>query len=104
LLRHLRVNVIVVWDGGSVHAGAAVTQLLAVQPRLHVERFPAYAPELNPDEWIWNHLKRRLANGDPDNIDELLEALTREARDLRGSATLLRSCIHASELSFRFSP
>lgn len=26
--------------------------------RLHLEQFPGYAPELNPDEDIWNYLKR----------------------------------------------
>jgi transposase len=26
--------------------------------RIHLEQFPAYAPELNPDEGIWNYLKR----------------------------------------------
>jgi len=26
--------------------------------RIHLEPFPSYAPELNPDEGIWNYLKR----------------------------------------------
>ncbi|MBI4640080.1 MAG: transposase [Candidatus Tectomicrobia bacterium] len=26
--------------------------------RLHLEQFPGYAPELNPDEGIWHDLKR----------------------------------------------
>lgn len=26
-----------------------------------VEHLPAYSPELNPDEQVWNHAKGRLA-------------------------------------------
>jgi transposase len=28
---------------------------------IHLERFPAYAPELNPDEGVWQHLKHSPA-------------------------------------------
>jgi transposase len=68
LLRHLRGHIVLLWDGGPIHRGPDVVTLLARHPRLHVERFPAYAPELNPDEWAWSHLKTSLANGRPDDI------------------------------------
>jgi hypothetical protein len=57
LLKHLRGRVIVVWDGGSNHKGPLVRALCARYPRLHLERLPAYAPELNPVEQVWSHLK-----------------------------------------------
>jgi hypothetical protein len=31
-------------------------------PRLHLEAFPAYAPERNPAEQIWNDFKGHTAN------------------------------------------
>jgi hypothetical protein len=68
---------------GSIHGGPAVTQFLARHPRLLVERFPAYAPELNPDELVWNYLKGELANGRPDTVNELLDDLTQVTRRLR---------------------
>jgi transposase len=74
LLRPLRGQVIVLWDGGSIHKGPDVRALLARCPRLHVERFPGYAPDLNPDEFVWTHFKATLANGRPDNLDELMAA------------------------------
>ena len=52
LLRHLRGHVIVLLDGGSIHKGPDVQALLACCLRLHLERFPGYAPELNPDELV----------------------------------------------------
>jgi len=103
LLRHLAGVIIVLWDGGSIHGGPAVTQLLARHPRLLVERFPAYAPELNPDELVWNYLKGALANGSPDTVDELLDDLTRVTRRLRRAPALLRAFIIGSELPSLFS-
>ena len=98
LLRHLRGHIIVIWDGGSIHRGAVVQQLLVRHPRLHVERFPAYAPELNPDEQVWNHFKATLANGCPLTVDELVDDLTHVARRARRSPALLRGFIRESDL------
>ena len=98
LLRHLPGPLIVLWDGGSIHQGPAIRALLARHPRLHLERFPAYAPDLNPDEQVWNHFKRHLANGCPLTIDDLLADLTHLARTTRCAPALLRSFFHGSEL------
>lgn len=104
LLRHLRENIILIWDGGSIHKGPELAQLLNRNPRLHVERFPAYAPELNPDEQVWNHLKSRLANGSPLTTDELLEDLSAALRCARRSPMLLRGFILESDLPPFLSP
>ena len=98
LLRHLRQQVIVVWDSGPIHNGPEVRAVLRRYPRLHVERFPGYAPELNPDECVWTHLKGALANGRPDTVAELLTTLGRLARKVRRRPALLRSFVTASDL------
>lgn len=98
LLRHLRGHVIVLWDGGSIHKGPDVRTLRARCPRLHVERFPAYAPELNPDEFVWGYLKRALANGRPDSLRDLLATLSRLTRRVGHRPDLLRAFIRASDL------
>jgi hypothetical protein len=33
--------------------------------RLHPHHFPAYAPELNPDEHVWTQTRQTLANSTP---------------------------------------
>ncbi|MBX6313767.1 MAG: transposase [Isosphaeraceae bacterium] len=48
------------WDGGSHHKGPLIRDLLRRYPRLHLERLPGYAPDLNPVEWIWSYLKHGL--------------------------------------------
>lgn len=98
LLRHLRGHVIVLLDGGSIHKGPDVQALRTRCPRLHVEWFPGYAPELNPDELVWAHFKATLANGQPANLVALERTLCRITNDVRGRPALLRSFVTGSEL------
>jgi len=46
----LRGHVIVVRDGASIHDPRSLSDLCRKYPRLHLERLPAYAPQLNPIE------------------------------------------------------
>lgn len=99
LLRHLRGPLIVVWDNFGTHKGPPIQAMLHRNPRLRLEHFPAYAPELNPDEGVWNLLKSRLANGQPEDQDRLWGALQLELEDLCRSPVRLRACIrHALPL------
>jgi len=98
LLCQIRGQLIVLLDNGKIHRGDPVQELLAHTHRLHLVPFPAYAPELNPDEGVWNHLKRTLANGRPDTQVELMDALAEELCHLAAAPDLLRGCIHQSEL------
>jgi transposase len=98
LLRHLRGGVIVVWDNGAIHGGELIRALHARHPRLHLYRFPGYAPELNPDEGVWQQAKRALANGRPDSQRELGRHLRSQLKRLRHSQPHLRACVRRSDL------
>lgn len=98
LLRQVPGHLIVLLDNGKIHRGDPVQELLARTSRLHLVPFPPYAPELNPDEGVWNHLKNRLANGRPDTQVELMDVLADETCRLAASQSLLRGCIRQSEL------
>jgi transposase len=98
LLRHLRGRVIIVWDRATFHKGDLIRELCRQFPRLWLERFPAYAPELNPDEGIWRNTKHRLANGNPAGSKELAGDVVKALRRLRRRPELLRACITASDL------
>ena len=102
LLRHLTGHIIVLMDNGSIHGGEAVHALLARHPRLHIEWFPPYAPELNPDELVWSYLKGELANGSPESVETLMDDLTRELRRVRRMPAIVRAFIVGSELSSPF--
>lgn len=98
LLRHLHGHVIVLWDCGSPHKGEPIRELLRQHRRLHLEFFPPYAPELNPDEGVWRMSKAMLANDCHDSLDMLLWTLTGALETLRWSRDHLRACIKHAEL------
>jgi transposase len=98
LLRHLRGPVILIWDNGAIHGGEPIRALQARHPRLHLYRFPGYAPELNPDEGVWQQAKRALANGRPDSQRELGRHLPSQLKRLRHSQPHLRACVRRSDL------
>jgi len=98
LLRHLRGPVVVLLDNARIHRGQQVRRLTQRNRRLHVEYFPGYAPELNPDEGVWRQAKRALSNGHPDDVRSLHHAVKSTLEKLRRSSTRLRACIEHSEL------
>jgi transposase len=58
LLQDTSGPVFLVLDGHPVHRSKAVQQFAAsTNGRLRLCFLPGYAPELNPDEWVWKHVK-----------------------------------------------
>ena len=98
LLRQVRGHLIALLDNGRTHRSDPVRELLARTSRLHLVPFPPYAPELNPDEGVWNHLKSTLANGRPDTQPELMNVLADEICRMAASQSLLQGCIQQSDL------
>jgi transposase len=100
LLKHLRQRLILVWDNGSMHKGDPIRQLRTDFPRVSIEYLPPYAPELNPVEHLWNHVKRgRLANFTPPNVRALDKAVTRLLRSARRDSPRLQSLYKATPLT-----
>src|SRR5262249_23095642 len=60
LLRLAGERLLVIWDGSPIHRRERGTKFIARvgRKRLWVERLPAYAPDLNPVEWLWRRLKQ----------------------------------------------
>lgn len=98
LLRHLRGPVELLWDGGSIHKREDVLAFLRRNPRLTPHRFPAYTPEVNPDEFVWTKMKNELANSAPEDLGQLETDLRHSFTRLHGSQALLWSCIFESDL------
>ena len=98
LLGHLRGHVILVWDRSPIHKGPDLGALRQRYPRLYVEWFPGYAPELNPVEWVWGDFKRHDANGLPQSSQDIRQHLHANTRRVRRSQDKLQSFILASGL------
>lgn len=76
LLRQIPGKIIVVWDNGPMHRGPAIRELLKRFPRLTLANLPPYAPELNPVEQLWSHLKfGHCANLIPSDLNHLNETI-----------------------------
>jgi transposase len=102
LLRHVRGSLVLLWDRLNAHRGRLVQEFLQRHPRLDTEHFPAYAPELNPNEYGWAHLKgHRLGNYCPNDLDELTETVQETLPSVTTNQSLLRGFIRATKLPLR---
>ena len=54
--------IVLVWDNLNTHLSVAMRAMIGARDWLHVIRLPAYAPDLNPTEGVWSHLKRSIGN------------------------------------------
>lgn len=96
LLRKIKGKLLVIWDGAPIHRGQEIKTFLAgrATKRLHVEQLPGYAPELNPDEDVWNHLKRgELKNVCCRDLSQLATGLRLAKERLRHKRQILRTCV-----------
>lgn len=62
---------VAVWDNLNGYVSRAMAEQIAARDWLTVCQRPPYAPELNPVEAAWSHLKRSLANLTRHNIGQL---------------------------------
>jgi transposase len=100
LLRKIPGKLLLIWDGSPIHRGQVIQEFLArgAAKRIHLERLPGYAPELNPEEGIWNLLKRKeLGNVCCADLAKLVGEVTRAKGRLRHrQATILACFAHAA--------
>ena len=104
LFRYFGCKLLVIWDGGSIHRSHEVKNFLASgwAGKIHLERFPAYAPELNPDEGVWQHLKNvELGNLCCCDFTHLSLELHLALRRLRRRPDLIRSFFSGAGLCLR---
>jgi len=95
-LKHLLTSlakVLVIWDRSSPHKGE-VREYLAKggAKRVHLEPLPGYAPELNPTEGVWQHLKHlELRNLCCADLVHLRQELHRAIMRLRSKPHLVKA-------------
>jgi transposase len=96
LMRQIPGKLLVIWDGSPIHRGQAVKDFLAggAASRVRVERLPGYAPDLNPDEGVWKHLKCvELKNLCCRSLSELKIELRKAKERLRHKKQVILGCI-----------
>jgi transposase len=85
LLRYIKGDLLVVWDGLRSHKSRMVKDFIAsTEGRLTVEFLPAYAPELNPVEYLWGYWKcKELPNFCASDYQHLSQTAVAALRRMR---------------------
>lgn len=95
LLREIPGKILVIWDGASIHRCQVIKDFLAKggAKRIRLERLPGYAPELNPQEGVWNLLKRvELSNVCCLDLQHVAQELLHAKERLRHRKSILSQC------------
>ena len=74
---------------------------MAAHPEIFVEELPAYAPELNPEEYCHGNVKHHLKNARLTDKTQMRQLLNGGFARLRLRPYLLLSFFHAAGLSVR---
>jgi transposase len=96
LMRQIPGKLLVIWDGSPIHRGRAVKDFLSsgAASRLRLEQLPGYAPDLNPDEGVWKHLKCvELKNLCCQSLSESKVELRKAKERLRHKKHVILGCI-----------
>jgi transposase len=95
LLREVPGRLVLIWDGSPIHRSQTIKEFLTngAARRLHLERLPAYAPELNPDEGVWQRLKGvELRNLCCFDLHHLRRDLRTAVKRIRRKPRILKGC------------
>jgi transposase len=102
LLADVTGPVFLVVDGASYHRSNAVKKFVeSTEGRLRLFQLPAYSPQLNPDEWVWNNVKntqigRKIVTRKSDLTDNAWNSLQR----LKDLPQLVRGFFHDPNLAY----
>jgi transposase len=96
-LRSRRIPVLLVVDGHPAHRARIIAHYVqSLKGRLEIHFLPGYAPELNPDEFVWNHLKNQGVSKKPLHQGESLRArVQQDLERIRRAPALVRSFFQA---------
>jgi len=92
---------IVVWDQSRTHHAKPVKMYLANNDHIKIETLPAYAPELNPEEYCHGHAKQRAKNHTASSVVAMRKFIDRDFSSLRRRPDLLLSFFHHAGLALK---
>lgn len=95
-LQKLRVDaacpIIVIADNARYHTSAKVISFVdSSKGEITLANLPRYSPELNPDEQVWNHAKRRLSQTFIDSKEAMRSSVLSIMHSIQKTPTLVRS-------------
>jgi hypothetical protein len=100
----LRAPLILIWDNLNHHVSVAMRAFVDDHDWLSVVQLPAYAPELNPTEGVWSHLKRGIGNLAACDIDQLAAIVRTRLKSMQYRPALLDAFIAETGLALQPQP
>jgi transposase len=101
LHQQIRRKLLVIWDGLAAHKSRLVRDFVdSLDGAIQLERLPAYAPELNPVEYIWAHLKQHeIGNFCATQIAQVGDFARRRLKSMQRRTTLVTAFWQQAELA-----
>jgi transposase len=101
-MRRRKSPVLMVLDSHPAHIAKSVARYVqSLKGRLELHFLPGYAPELNPDEFVWNHLKRQGVSKKPLLKNESLRhRVNADLADIQSRPGLVRSFFKAPTVAY----
>jgi transposase len=101
-MRGRKRPVFLVVDGHPSHRAKMISAYVqGLKGRLELHFLPGYAPELNPDEFVWNHLKHEGVSKKPLKQNESLrERVENDLAGIKRRPALVRSFFGAPSVAY----
>lgn len=101
-LRGRRRPIFLVVDRHPAHHAACVARYVqSLKGRLELHFLPGYAPDLNPDEFVWNHIRQHGTSKIPLKENEsLYTRMDNDLRALKHSPAMVRSFFFAPTVAY----
>lgn len=102
--QYLQAPIVLIWDNLNTHVSVKMRQLVDGRDWLHVIQLPAYAPDLNPTEGVWSHVKRSLGNLAATSVDHLAAIVRNRLKRIQYRTDLLNSFLTHTGLTLDPEP
>jgi transposase len=101
-MRRRRKQVYWVLDSLPAHKTKSVEAYVqSTQGKLELHYLPTYAPDTNPDEFVWHHLKQNGTSKKPLRANESLrDRVTEDLSAIQNDSALVRSFFSAESVSY----
>jgi len=95
-------KVFLVVDGHPAHkANLVKSYIQSLQGRLELHFLPPYAPDLNPDEFVWSYMKNNGVSKKPLKKNESLQSrIDQDLNGIKGNRKLVQSFFQAKSVAY----
>ncbi|HUX19611.1 MAG TPA: IS630 family transposase [Spirochaetia bacterium] len=101
-LKYRKKPVIMIVDGHPSHKAKLIAKYIdELKGKLELHFLPGYSPDLNPDEFVWNHMRNKGVTKKPLRQNEALrDRVESDLLEIKASPRLVRSFFKAKSVAY----